>query len=48
MGWMSALRTPATASGGYLLLFNCGVYDFAGDGPVHMVRWWQLAALFDG
>ena len=36
-GWLSALRTPATASGGYVLFSNSGVYDFAGDGPVHMV-----------
>ncbi|KAL4433241.1 hypothetical protein ABPG77_003289 [Micractinium sp. CCAP 211/92] len=36
-GWMSASRTQATASSGYVLLFNSGVYDFAGDGPVHMV-----------
>lgn len=36
-GWMSALRTENTASGGYTLLFGTGVYDFAGDGPVHMV-----------
>lgn len=34
---MSATRTQATASSGYVLLFNSGVYDFAGDGPVHMV-----------
>ena len=34
---MSALRQPATSSGGYTLLFGSGVYDFAGDGPVHMV-----------
>lgn len=34
---MSAWRTEATASSGYALLFNSGVYDFAGDGPVHMV-----------
>lgn len=33
-GWMSALRTPTTTSGGYTLLFGSGVYDFAGDGPV--------------
>ncbi|KAI7837974.1 hypothetical protein COHA_008277 [Chlorella ohadii] len=36
-GWMSANRTQATQSSGYVLLFNSGVYDFAGDGPVHMV-----------
>ncbi|PSC70378.1 ammonium transporter isoform B [Micractinium conductrix] len=36
-GWMSAWRTPATASSGFTLLCNSGVYDFAGDGPVHMV-----------
>lgn len=36
-GWMSAHRTTQTASGGYTLLFGSGVYDFAGDGPVHMV-----------
>ncbi|PRW45098.1 ammonium transporter [Chlorella sorokiniana] len=36
-GWMSATRTQATSSSGYVLLFNSGVYDFAGDGPVHMV-----------
>lgn len=36
-GWMSALRTENTASGGYTLLFGTGVYDFAGDGPVHML-----------
>ena len=35
---MSANRTKATGSSGYVLLFNSGVYDFAGDGPVHMVR----------
>ena len=34
---MSAGRTAATASSGYTLLFDAGVYDFAGDGPVHMV-----------
>eukprot|EP00887_Chlorella_sp_A99_P007406 scaffold2.g7406.t1 len=36
-GWLSALRTPATASSGYVLFAGSGVYDFAGDGPVHMV-----------
>jgi ammonium transporter, Amt family len=36
-GWMSALRTTNTSSSGYTLLFGTGVYDFAGDGPVHMV-----------
>ena len=36
-GWVSAGRSEATASGGYLLLAGSGVYDFAGDGPVHMV-----------
>jgi Amt family ammonium transporter len=36
-GWMSALRTETTSSSGYTLLFGTGVYDFAGDGPVHMV-----------
>lgn len=36
-GWISALRTPDTASGGYTLFAGSGVYDFAGDGPVHMV-----------
>lgn len=36
-GWMSATRTAETASSGYTLLFGSGVYDFAGDGPVHMV-----------
>lgn len=36
-GWMSASRTDATASGSYILLFGSGVYDFAGDGPVHMI-----------
>lgn len=36
-GWASATRTAATSSGGYTLLFGSGVYDFAGDGPVHMV-----------
>lgn len=38
-GWMSVFRTPATAQHqSYVLLFGSGVYDFAGDGPVHMVR----------
>ena len=36
-GWMSAWRTAATSSGSYTLLFGSGVYDFAGDGPVHMI-----------
>jgi Amt family ammonium transporter len=36
-GWMSALRTPETSNNGYVLFSNSGVYDFAGDGPVHMV-----------
>jgi Amt family ammonium transporter len=36
-GWMSASRTLATSTSGYTLLFGSGVYDFAGDGPVHMI-----------
>lgn len=37
-GWMSAWRTVATAQKqSYLLFCGSGVYDFAGDGPVHMV-----------
>jgi Amt family ammonium transporter len=37
-GWMSALRTTATSQKqGYTLWCGSGVYDFAGDGPVHMV-----------
>ena len=36
-GWLSASRTAQTASGGYTLFLGSGVYDFAGDGPVHMV-----------
>ncbi|KFM26697.1 Ammonium transporter 1 member 3 [Auxenochlorella protothecoides] len=36
-GWLSAGRNTATVSGSYLLFSGSGVYDFAGDGPVHMV-----------
>ncbi|GAB4822138.1 hypothetical protein N2152v2_009184 [Parachlorella kessleri] len=37
-GWLSALRTPATSyRDSYVLFAGAGVYDFAGDGPVHMV-----------
>ncbi|KAL6779753.1 AMT1A [Auxenochlorella protothecoides x Auxenochlorella symbiontica] len=36
-GWASALRSPATSKTSWTLLANSGVYDFAGDGPVHMV-----------
>lgn len=36
-GWASALRTPATTKSGDVLLAGAGVYDFAGDGAVHMV-----------
>lgn len=36
-GWLSATRTATTAQGGYLLFAGSGVYDYAGDGPVHMV-----------
>jgi Amt family ammonium transporter len=41
-GWVSALRNPSSASNqSYLLFAGSGAYDFAGDGPVHMVRAWQ-------
>lgn len=36
-GWMSAFRTTATTTTSWTLLFGTGVYDFAGDGPVHML-----------
>lgn len=37
-GWLSATRTALTAQkSSYLLFAGAGVYDFAGDGPVHMV-----------
>lgn len=36
-GWISAYRSPQTSGQSYLLLFGSGAYDFAGDGPVHMV-----------
>lgn len=38
-GWISAFRSPATAAKqSYVLFAGSGAYDFAGDGPVHMVR----------
>lgn len=36
-GFMSATRSAATSAQDYTLFFGTGVYDFAGDGPVHMV-----------
>ncbi|KDD76492.1 ammonium transporter, partial [Helicosporidium sp. ATCC 50920] len=36
-GWASATRTAATSNSSDVLLFKSGVYDFAGDGPVHMI-----------
>ena len=36
-GWASAGRSPETSRQNYVLLAGSGVYDFAGDGPVHMV-----------
>ena len=38
-GWISPLRNTLTAKNqSYLLFAGSGAYDFAGDGPVHMVR----------
>lgn len=38
-GWLSALRNPITAANqSYVLFAGSGVYDFAGDAAVHMVR----------
>jgi Amt family ammonium transporter len=36
-GWLSAFRDESTSAQGYIKLFGTGVYDFAGDGPVHMI-----------
>lgn len=36
-GWASAGRTPETSKQSYVLLAGSGVYDFAGDGAVHLV-----------
>lgn len=37
-GWMSAFRDEdSSIHQGYIKLFGTGVYDFAGDGPVHMI-----------
>lgn len=46
-GWVSPTRNPASAvHQNYLLLVGSGAYDFAGDGPVHMVRvWWRSLAI---
>lgn len=37
-GWMSPLRSAATSKQSFTLFAGSGAYDFAGDGPVHMVR----------
>lgn len=37
-GWLSSFRSEDTsANQSYVLLFGTGAYDFAGDGPVHML-----------